>query len=217
MFVPVISTSTDWDKYNITILKCMFFFVFRLEVKEERIQEDGSIEVLVHYQGWPRTYDEWRKKEDIVDITPNFVESNAYTLLKTSITVQVKEALNGGRLLNPEVTLRFQVQQDTFELLKKDLNPEVSSENGCMKYRLRTLTQADELFGKNWWLRILNVHGDCCYISAPTFHFWIFERTPLVEYTLSGSSKLIYRGTLLCIRFVRECKSKKEMPNFMIQ
>lgn len=44
--------------------KLYFLLAIRLQGEVERLSETGEKELQVHYQGWDRKYDEWRKERD---------------------------------------------------------------------------------------------------------------------------------------------------------
>lgn len=190
-----------------------FYFSFKLHVEEERYSATGEREVRIHYPGWHRKFDEWRKVEDMVDFGEEFVKSNAHNLLKSTICIQVKEALNGSRLQDPDVTLHIAVQLDTFRNFIENIQPVEKVQRGLKNiYRLKSITHAAKYFGDNWWYRVLDTHGDCCHIVPGTLQIWMSERQPLIEFSLQNSKpQQTYQGYLLVIGFVRDTKSKTDM------
>ena len=170
----------------------------------------------MHYPGWDRKYDEWRKACDVVDIRKDFTSSNAHTLLKNSLVIRLKESLSGARLQDPEVNISIPVQLDTFTEFLENLKPLDTVKKGAKTtYRLSSFRQGNICLGRtDWWYRVLNGLGDSCYIVPGTFHFWLSERCPLTEFSLDGQLETqLYRGYVLVVRFVRDTKSKSDMVN----
>lgn len=134
-------------------------------------------------------------------------------MLRTSLCIQLKEALNGARLQDPEVTLHIFIQLETFNQFIDRIKPVDTVLQGIKSiHRIVSLNQACAYFGKSWWFRVLNIHGDCCHIVPGTFQVWVFERKPLTEFSLTDSSqRQVYRGYVLVVRFVRDTKSKSDM------
>ena len=49
--------------------------LFPLEILDFKVEDGISTQVLVHYTGWPRKYDEWRQATDVIDIPEEFVST----------------------------------------------------------------------------------------------------------------------------------------------
>lgn len=186
--------------------------LWQLEVIDERVNESGNEEVLVHYSGWANTWDEWRPKTDIIDKPAEHECSDAHTQFLCQVKIQVKESLNLSRLQNPEVTLQLPVQQETFDKFVEGLEAEVSATRGVRKILRAPLSAWSRVLGTDsWWWRVGNEAGDFAYVDPSTLQLWLTERQPLIEYTRDLKRKLVHRGYLCVIRFVKQTGSHGDM------
>lgn len=188
--------------------------LWRLEIIEERLV-DGVEQLRVHYSGWSNVWDEWRPKSEIIDTPSEHELSDAYLQFVSQIKIKVKERLNLSRLEDPEVSLQIPVQQETFEIFVANIGAQLHATKGVRKILRASLSSWSSVLGDNWWWRIGNEAGDFAYIKKDTLQLWITERQPLVEYTKDLKRRLVHRGYICVVRFVKRTGNSSDMVNII--
>ena len=191
--------------------------LFKLKVIEEK--EDM---VKVHYIGYSKRHDEWRKKEDIVvldddsddddggkddgeEAVTGYIPFSLYRVLANKI----KLSLNSSRKASPSVRIDMEFDRVVYEggLAK----------NGTRKRRhgkrdifgVKEYKDLDGLLGKGWHWRGLNQAGDFCYVVKDSVEFYLTTKRALKEFKpVSSSSDVVTvqerdLGCSLVFKFVR--------------
>ena len=184
--------------------------LYPLEITDTKVVGD-KLMVKVHYveKEWvSHIYDEWRDAEEIVTVPDSFVNYTAETreLFLKRLGITIKESLHGQRKVDSAVKLRVDISKNLFEdlFLDKNLPPQTG------RIRLHSFDQWNSYLGKNWNVRILNCNGDFAYVMPGTLWYCLSDKKPLEEYSLDGGLRLIHRGYLFTLQFVKGLGSKSD-------
>ncbi|KAJ8029732.1 hypothetical protein HOLleu_29202 [Holothuria leucospilota] len=175
--------------------------LFEVTLVDQR-QNNGVREVKVHYPGWSRSFDEWRKENEIVDIPHQVFTSTGEDFFEFTLLHAIKGKLNCARKKDNEISINIPVQKECFDLFTAKHNLVSSQKAACSFYSFRDTQHAKSTFLKGWWYRIINKAGDFAYINFDTFKIWIKERPCLEEYSADGQLQLTHRGFQAVTRFV---------------
>ena len=88
-------------------------FLWELEVLKTRVANNGEKQVLVHYTGWAKKFDEWRDISDIVVKPIEHTPIDSYQLFISSLQINIKESLSVSRVEDSEITVKI-LQPETF-------------------------------------------------------------------------------------------------------
>ena len=161
------------------------------------VEEDEERQLVkVHYEGYSATYDEWRPRDEIIDLQldsetgreDNDAVENCGTdvfpaqilsfNLNHELMVGIKAALTSGRKKSPQVRLRM-----PFDKLIFDGGLKVRGvEAGGGKYTVNQYQDLQDILGGGWYYRGLNEHGDFCFIILGSICFCLYRRHPTVNY-----------------------------------
>ena len=184
--------------------------LWRLKTLDTRVNKCGKEEFLVHYVGWPTSFNEWRLASEITD-TSEHEESDAFQLLLSSLQIQVKESLNLSRVKSSEITVKVPVQKETFLLLLSKLEVHSLRTVGARETFRLDRSSLSGILGNDWWFRVCNEAGDFAYVDNSTLQLWLTERQCLQEFTRDLKKKLTYRGYVCSLRFVKQTSSSSEL------
>lgn len=184
--------------------------LYPLEITDSKVVGD-KLMVKVHYveKEWvSHIYDEWRDAEEIVNVPDSFVKYTAETreLFLSRLGIAIKESLHGQRKVDSAVKLRVDIPKNLFEDLFLDNNLPPHTGRIC----LDSFDQWNSYLGKNWNLRIFNCNGDFACVMPGTLCYWLSDKKPLEEYRLDGGLRLIHRGYLFSLKFVKGLGSKSD-------
>ena len=136
--------------------------LYPLQVVEE--DEERQL-VKVHYEGYSTIYDEWRARDEIIDLQPdnetaredgNAVEDTdsgpgIAPILPFSmyheLMVGIKAALTSGRKKSPQVRLRLPFDKLIFYGGLKARGVEA----GGGKYTIKQYQDVQDILGEGWW------------------------------------------------------------------
>ncbi len=155
--------------------------------------------VKLHYVRYSSDLDEWRDSEDIVE--PKHEMYTPYEPHK-QLTFQIKLALDSGNRRYPETRVELPFDRVLFAGGLQQCGTIVSTTRGHAVYTIHTYGDLVPFLGENWYIRGLNDRLDFCYVNLKTVCFYLYERKPIPDYTLSGK-QLIRGGNILVFRFVR--------------
>ena len=188
------------------------------------VEEDEERQLVkVHYEGYSTSYDEWRARDEIVDLQPDdetgredddavedtdagpgiasILPFNLYHELMTGI----KAALTSGRKKSPQVRLRMPFDKLIFDGGLKARGVEA----GGGKYTIKQYQDLQDILGVGWYYRGLNEHGDFCFVILRSIRFYLYQRRPIVDYQplKEGEQvcpkKVHHPGYMLAFDFIR--------------
>ena len=186
--------------------------LFPIEVVEEDLTR-----YRVHYVGYSSIHDEWKDKDDILDICdsecleedpePPATECVARFSLYHELGTRIKSALNSSRKDSPVVRIDIpfdRIEYDggliRFAIKKRCIR-------GIQRYSIAKYQDLNALFGTNWHYKGINVNGDFCYAILNTIEFYLYQRRRMKEYipTAEFRAKEVHRdpGDMLIFCFVK--------------
>ena len=194
--------------------------LYRLNVLEQDI---GRGLVKVRYVGYGAEYDEWRMMDDIVELSDETDDETAdcqsseavfqcptfdrFCLYK-ELAYRVKSMLISNRKGDPNCRTIMPFDKVSFDSLV--LRSSTSNEYLHCKRKIYTLTNLskfDDLLGKRWYIRGLNVAGDFCYIIHNSVRFYLRNCKGKIDYQLLDDGTLVEqyfgKGCYLVFSFVR--------------
>ena len=192
--------------------------LYRVEVVEENT---ATSQVKVRYIGYSTSFDEWREKEEIVDLSdsdseddvPEFpsVTIQRFCLLQ-ELAVRIKQSLISSRKGNPVCHIVMSFDKIFFDSLA--VRGALQSKAGRSSrvhtrqvYTIPHMKHFEDLLGARWYIRGLNMAGDFCFVTPSTVEFYLRETKGKVDYQLEsdGSMRQFYfgKGCQLVFSFVR--------------
>lgn len=182
------------------------------------VVEEDSTQVKIHYIGYSARYDEWKAKEDIINIGDDDPDPNpedpgpgsvitARFSLYQELVSRIKAALNSGRKDSPVVKIDLPFDRIEFNGGLRMCGTQKRLVRAIQHYSISRYEALDELLGKNWHYRGINCNRDFCYVILNTVDFYIYHRRSLKEYVPKpGQAALLqYRdmGDMLVFTFVK--------------
>ena len=162
-----------------------------------RVVDEDEVRQLVkvHYEGYSTSYDEWRAKDDIVDLHSGdetghgdgdtFSEDtlDACSLISPfnlyrELVVGIKASLTSGRKKSPQIRLRMPFDRLIFDGGLKAR----AVEAGGGKYTIKQYQDLQDILGEGWYYRGLNEHGDFCFVILQSIRFHLYQRRPIADY-----------------------------------
>lgn len=168
--------------------------LYRLRVLEED-EENGRVKV--GYIGFSDEYDEWRRSEDIVTIEESEEEEDsdylAPPLLKfclfKELAYRIKSLLFSSRKASPICVVTLSFDRMHFDsLVMRGIRKETKGKKEV--YSLSSLSKLDDLLGKRWYVRGINVAGDFCYVEPDTVSFYLKQSKPKLDFQLKDDGTL---------------------------
>lgn len=175
--------------------------LYDLEIINQRVQ-NGQLEFFVHYKGWDRRYDEWRKEGDVVSRPLEVTEPDANAQLIRNLQIQIKENLRAPRKTDTKVTITIPCQLLTFETSYLRSLGKLSPERGLSVFRVTKNCDLSPALGQDWYFLIVNNSGDVNYVIPESVHFHLYERQPLIYYRRDLKPVSFHRGYMLSFSFV---------------
>ena len=185
--------------------------LYRLRVLEED-EENGCVKV--GYIGFSDEYDEWRRLEDIVTVEEEEEEEDNDSLapsrlkfcLFEELACRIKSLLFSSRKASPVCSVNMSFDRVHFDsLVMRGIRKETKGKKEV--YSLGSLSKLDDLLGKRWYIRGINVAGDFCYIEPSTVSFYLKQSKPKPDFQLKDDGTLTKRyfgiQNQLVFQFVR--------------
>ena len=184
-----------------------------------KILERDDRRVKVRYIGYSKKYDEWRKADDVIDLSESDnsdeeTESGAKSLLGKrqlskfclfeELASQIKYSLVSNRKDDPICSIVMSFDTLHFEAL---IRRGTGSGGKLEVYGLSSLSKFDDLLGERWYIRGVNSAGDFCYIEPGTVKFYLKCQRQKLDFQIQddGTMKTQYFGSKhkLVFKFVR--------------
>ncbi|KAJ8049454.1 hypothetical protein HOLleu_02210 [Holothuria leucospilota] len=183
---------------------------FKLDILDQR-EFCGQHQVLVHYKGWAKKFNEWRCLNEILETPSSAIIPGAKELLQDQLLIRIKEQLNGNRRTDSLVEIKLPIQQQTFEEIKCFLVPGPKN-----IFYLNKWTDLDAYLGRGWHYRGLNSNGDVCFVVEGSVQVRMYERQPLTEYVSpESSSTLLHRGFQFVFKFVKDNGTRTDFEELL--
>ncbi|XP_033763790.1 uncharacterized protein LOC117344989 [Pecten maximus] len=176
-----------------------------------RIADENEDRIKIHYIGWPKSYDEWRVREDVKEISN--IRDNA---LCKQLSVQIKEHLNSKSLQNDsKISLKIPViDTEEFQNLQRSGKIYKVTPHKVV-YNIKHRHDLEKILGVGWDYRVISENGDNFFVKTETVKFWIYKRKPLKEFILypgHQEESLIDRGICLTFTFVVCSGNRGKLP-----
>ena len=194
--------------------------LYRLRV----VDEDDSM-VKVRYIGYSSDFDEWRRKDDIVELSDDESlsesddDSRQLSLgslqrfcLFEELALRIKELLISSRKKDPMCRIVMSFDRMSFDslLIRATVVPKAGSSKTSSKrsvYSIQHMTQFEDLLGNRWYIRGLNAAGDFCFVTPGTVRFYLREKKGRIDYQLKSDGTLFQeyfgKGVQLVLSFIR--------------
>lgn len=179
-----------------------------------RVIDEDSERYKVHYVGYASKYDEWKGKDEIIDLD-NYDNDdqeleNTYTVrfsLYRDLAIRIKAALTSGRKESPVVRIDMPFDRVEFDGGLRTCGERKRYIRGTQRYTIKKYQDLDRLLGKNWHYRGINCNGDFCYAILKTVEYYLYRRRPLKEYVPTADLEVkeegINTGDMLVFTFVK--------------
>jgi len=180
------------------------------------LESDGD-RVKVSYIGYDSNYDEWRRKDDVIDLDnddeyDSDVPSACRRQLVTPFSLfeelahNIKSSLSSQRKGDPCCCIDMSFDSLHFEALAHR-GIKKPSKGKTIVYGLSSLSKLSDILGDRWFVRGLNKAGDFCYVEPGTVKFYLKIRKKKLDYQLQedGTMQMEYFGEnqLLIFKFVK--------------
>ena len=216
------SKKVETDTRNDTTL-------FRVNILETD-EESGSVKVS--YIGYSDEYNEWRPRDDIVDLTSDadngklVDESSGNTnhdfadlgetlvpipsqqfCLYNELAFKIKSLLISNRKADPQCKIIMTFDKLCYDGLLYRGVP--VKKHGCKEiYTVISLSKLDDILGERWYIRGINVAGDFSFVKPGSVRYFLKCCQGQKDYQIQsdGSLKMFNFGTRyqLTFSFIRE-------------
>ena len=182
-----------------------------------KIVDEDSMRYRVHYVGYSHAFDEWKQKEDVVnleedagdDVEPHTEHPSRerFTLYR-ELATRIKASLSSNRKLSPVVKIDMPFDRIKFDGGLRLCGKEKRCVQGVQRFSITRFQDLNSLLGLNWHFRGINVNGDFCYVILNTVEYYLYHRRPLKEFMPSLTTEgyravLRDMGDMLVFTFVR--------------
>ena len=180
--------------------------LYRLNIVDEDV--NNSL-VKVRYIGYSSDFDEWRARDDIVELSDSESDSDSKQrpsgtiqrfCLFEELTLRIKELLISRRKGDPVCHIVMSFDRMSFDsLVIRGTVPKAGSSRRQV-YTISHMTQFENLLGNRWYIRGLNAAGDFCFVTPGSVKFYLRETKGKIDYQLQTD------GTLLKKYFGERCQ-----------
>lgn len=161
----------------------------------------------VRYIGYSSDCDEWRSRNDIVQLndgesSSSSDESDGADLsqlpsksfkpfcLYEELASRIKSLLVSSRKADPLCRVNMGFDTVYFEgLIRRSLTPKRSSRRQV--YTVPILSRLDDILGHRWYIRGINTAGDFCYVTPDTVKFYLKHCKCKIEYQMQDDGTLM--------------------------
>lgn len=188
----------------------------------EIVEEDGA-RVKVHYCGYGSQYDEWKPKEEVVLMIPQYYEGGELEWSPvTELACCIKKRLLPSRSEDPDIRIQIPCDHASFRMLQRKAVPVGRCTRGRENYTINAYSDLDDLLGKNWHIRVVNPIGDFSYTILSTIRFYLTKGRPILDYEVQQKDGVldfvpayIEQSNSLIFTCVRGDGNKKDLANFI--
>lgn len=139
----------------------------------------------VHYVGFSSSHDEWKDREDVVDISEDSGGPEGIIQkfsLYYELATRIKSALNSCRKKSPVVRIDMPFDRLEFDGGLRQYGKEKRHVRAVQHYSISAFQDLNPLLGVDWHFRGVNVNGDFCYVILSTVEFYLYRRRPIKDY-----------------------------------
>ncbi|XP_046568810.1 uncharacterized protein LOC124277184 [Haliotis rubra] len=186
--------------------------LFDVKIIESKTDADGTDLVKVHYVGFSSKFDQWVKASATVTRS-SLMSNDPKDVFLFNVLSSVRDNLTVSRGIDSRVVIRIPITSPDVTTSLTDIAQKVSSVSSYVRheFRFNDVHGPDILFGNDWWYRIVNKANDFAYVNRETVLFGYYERKMREEYTLNNDLKLVHRGFMFFLRFVKEKGNRSEL------
>lgn len=165
------------------------------ELYKIRVIEEKGEKVKVHYVGYSKKYDEWKRREDLVvlddgndDESSHSEDENddsRYAPLSMYIVLadRIKLSLTSNRRVTPAIRIEVPFDRVMFEGGLATCGTMKQGSGKRVRYTIKDYSDLNRFLGKGWWhWSGLNPVGDFCYVLLDSIEFYLLKKRPLQEY-----------------------------------
>lgn len=203
--------------------------LYRVSVVAENVRQGR---VKVHYIGYGHEYDEWRPADEVIDLMPGrqedvenestsgnserdddeVVEASESDFkplnLYKELASKIKSSLISSRRRDPVCRVELGFDAIYFEgLVKRARLITKSRQSTRQTYSIDKFSKLEEILGRRWYIRGLNLAGDFCYVKPGSVIFYLMKRKVRVDYQLEEDGTIkkypFGGGYQLVFKFVR--------------
>lgn len=187
----------------------------------EVIDEDGD-RVKIHYIGYGDGWDEWRSREDVVDMAKAKQDTRTRQLETYTpynphqeLAHAIKAALTPSRKFGgPEVRIELPFDLLVFQGGLKVLGTYIKTFRGNDLYGINEYGDLVPLLGSRWHVRGINRHLDFCAVEKCSVVFHIFKKSSIEDYISEEKTELVPGGYTLVFKFVRFDGVRRQLHKF---
>ena len=174
----------------------------------------------VHYCGYGSQYDEWKPKEEMELMIPQYSERDEVEWSPvTELACCIKKRLLPSRSEDPEIHIQIPCDQASFQMLQRKAVPAGRRTHGQENC---TINAYSDFLGKNWHIRVVNPIGDFSYVILSTIRFHLTKGRPILDYEVQQKDGVldfvpvyIEQSYSLIFTCVRGDGNKKDLVNFI--
>lgn len=188
--------------------------LYRLKVLEEDLNNNL---VKVRYIGYSSEYDEWRLRDEIVDLSDDSSENDCtdfpasiqHFCLFQELALRIKSLLSSNRKGDPICRIIMSFDSISFDslIVRSTALPKTRLNPRRQVYTIINVTKLEDLLGERWYIRGLNLAGDFCFITPSSVKFYLRHNKGRADYQIQSDGtmlKKIYgKGCQLIFSFVR--------------
>ena len=184
------------------------------------LEEDANNSLVkVRYIGYSSTYDEWRLKDEIVQLSDaessseenDCSESPAQSIhfcLFQELALRIKSLLNSSRKGDPicRSVMPFDALSFDSLIIRSRPLPKAGLNSRRQVYTIASMIKLEDLLGERWYIRGLNLTGDFCFVTPGSVKFYLKYNKGRIDYQMQDDGtmlKKIYgKGCQLIFSFV---------------
>ena len=171
----------------------------------EVIEED-STRCKVHYIGYDSSFDEWKSKDDIVELGDDELDRPIERFsLYNELSIRIKTTLNSNRKESPIVRINMPFDKVEFDGSLKLCGKPKCKIHGVQHYSIMQYQDLNPYLGADWHFRGINQNGDFCFVILNTVDFYLYRRRPIKEYKPGSPLNVVHlnAGFMLVFLFVK--------------
>ena len=192
------------------------------ELYRLRVVDEDDAMVKVRYIGYSSDFDEWRRKDDIVELSDDESSSESdggsrqrslgslqRFCLFEELALRIKELLISSRKKDPMCRIVMSFDRMSFDslLIRATLVPKAGTRTKRSVYSIQHMTQFEDLLGNRWYIRGLNAAGDFCFVTPGSVRLYLRVKKGRIDYQLKSDGTLFQeyfgKGFQLVFSFIR--------------
>ena len=162
----------------------------------------------MHYIGYESCFDEWKEKEDLVDLSEaseGDTEAASCQVHRFSLyhelSIRIKASLNSSRKESPIVCVDIPFDKVEFDGGLRLCGKVKRTVRGIEHHNISKYQDLNSFLGVDWHFRGINENGDFCYAILDTVEFYLYRRRPIKEFKPGTPPVHVYKNTGYVIVF----------------